>query len=350
MTVIASPNAAMMPSGLLGLLVQDSAAAQTRVTTTSQQASTGLVAQTYAGLGPDAQVSLNLRPALAQVDVYSQNITAANTQMDTTNQVLGQLEQIASQFSTGELSVSTDTSQEVDTLASQASAALTQVQSLLNTKVGDKYIFAGQDSSNPPLPDTQFNAYVAAIRTAAGGLAAGTGSATIAATLAAATTNSPFSATLGTTPETATVGVGVTVPVGIVAGQNAYVTQTGPDTTGSYVRDLIRSLATIASMNSSQTTLGADFTTLVSDTQQSLASQVVAISNEQGGIGAAQQNLTLNQTTLDDTKTALTTQVSNVENVDAASTATALTQAQTQLEISYKIISSMQTMSLVSYL
>lgn len=350
MTVISSPNAAQMPSGLLGLLVQDSAAIQSRVTTTSQQASTGLVAQTYGGLGAQAQVSLNLRPELAQVDVYAQNITTASTQMDSTNQVLGQLEQIASQFRTSELGVSTDTAQEVDTLASQASAALTQVQSLLNTKVGDKYIFAGQDSANPPLPDTQFNAYVASIRTAMGGLAAGTGAATVAATLAAATTNSPFSTTLGTTPGTASVGVGVTVPVGVVAGQNAYVSQTGPNTTGSYVRDLIRSLATIAAMNSSQTTLGADFTTVVSNTQSSLASQVVAISNEQAGIGAAQQTLTNTQTALGDTKTALTTQISAVENVDAASTATALTQAQTQLQISYKIISSMQTMSLVSFL
>ena len=350
MTVISSPNAALQPSGLLGLLTADSAGAQTRVTNLSQQASTGLAAQTYGGLGATAQIALNLAPQLAEQAGYTQNITQANTQWQTTSQVLDQLQQIASTFSSGLLSLNSGTSQEVDTLAAQAQAALGQVQSLLNTQVGDKYIFAGQDSANQPLPDTQFNAYVSAIQTSVQGLTATNGAATIAATLAAATPNTPFSATLGTAPEQVSVGVGVTTPVGIVAGQNAYVTQSGPGTTGSYVRDLIRSLATIAGMNSSQISLGASFSAVVSDTLGNLKAEVTTINNENAGVGAAQQNLTTDQTLLTDTQTALTAQVSSVVNVDAASTATALAQAQTQLQISYKLIASTEQMSLVSYL
>jgi flagellin-like hook-associated protein FlgL len=74
------------------------------------------------------------------------------------------------------------------------------------------------------------------------------------------------------------------------------------------------------------------------------------MSNEQAGIGVQQQFLTESQTTLASVQTALTTQVSNVENVDAAATATALTQAQQQLQISYKLIASMQSLSLVNYI
>ena len=350
MTVTSSLNAAALPTGLLGLLTADSAGAQSRVTNLSQQASTGLVAQTYGGLGPTAQIALNLAPQLAEQAGYTQNITQANTQLQTTSQVLDQLQQIASTFATGLLSENSGTSQEVDTLASQATAALGQVQSLLNTQVGDKYIFAGQDSANAPLPNAAFNAFVSSIQTSVSGLTAANGAATIAATLATATTSSPFSATLGTTPEQVSVGVGVTTPVGIVAGQDAYVTQTGAGTTGSYVRDLIRSLATIAGMNSGQISLGASFTNLVSDTLTNLQSTITTINNENAGVGAAQQNLTTDQTMLTDAQTALTSQISNVENVDAASTATALAQAQTQLQISYKLISSTEQMSLVSYL
>ena len=348
MTVTSSLNAAALPTGLLGLLTADSAGAQSRVTNLSQQASTGLVAQTYGGLGPTAQIALNLAPQLAEQAGYTQNITQANTQLQTTSQVLDQLQQIASTFATGLLSENSGTSQEVDTLASQATAALGQVQSLLNTQVGDKYIFAGQDSANAP--NAAFNAFVSSIQTSVSGLTAANGAATIAATLATATTSSPFSATLGTTPEQVSVGVGVTTPVGIVAGQDAYVTQTGAGTTGSYVRDLIRSLATIAGMNSGQISLGASFTNLVSDTLTNLQSTITTINNENAGVGAAQQNLTTDQTMLTDAQTALTSQISNVENVDAASTATALAQAQTQLQISYKLISSTEQMSLVSYL
>jgi len=350
MTIISSPNAAAMPVGLLGLLTGDSQGVQSRVTQLSQQASTGLVAQTYGGMGSAAQISLDLRPQLAEISSYTQNISQANTQLTTTSQVLNQLQQIASTFSSSLLTVGNGTSQEVDTLASQATAALTQVQTLLNTKVGDKYIFAGQDSSNAPLPNSQFTAYVQSVQSQLGGLTAANSSTIIAGTLAAATTNSPFSSTLGTAPEQVTVGPGVTTPVGIVAGQDAYVTQSGSSTTGSYVRDLIRSLATIAGMNSSQTSLSPGFSAVINDTLSNLQAETTTINNENGGVGAAQQNLTADQTALSDMQTALTTQVSNVENVDAASTATALSQAQTQLQISYKLIANAESMSLVSYL
>jgi flagellar hook-associated protein 3 FlgL len=350
MTVISSPNAAALPTGLLGLLTADSQSVQNKITQLSEQSSTGLVAQTYGGMGAMAQISLDLRPQLAEIGAYTQNITQAGTQLTTTSNVLDQLQQIASTFASGLLSINSGTAQEVDTLASQASAALTQVQSLLNTQIGDKYIFAGQDSSNAPVPNSQFNAYVGAIQTAVGGLTATNGAATIAATLSAATTNSPFSATLGTAPEQVTVGVGMTTPVGIVAGQNAYVTQTGAGTTGSYVRDLIRSLATISAMSSGQMTLSPGFSALVGDTLTNLQNEVTAINNENAGIGAAQQTLASDQTNLTDAQTALTTQVSGAENVDAASTAAALAQAQTQLQISYKLIASTESMSLVSFL
>lgn len=350
MTIASSANASALPTGLLGLLTAESQSAQNRVTLLTQQSSTGLTAQTYGGMGATAQISLDLRPQLAEVGAYAQNITQAGTQLSTTSNALDQLQQIASTFASGLLSINSGTSQEVDTLASQASAALTQVQSLLNTQVGDKYIFAGQDSSNAPLPNAQFNAYVGAIQTAVGGLTTVNGPATIAATLSAATTNSPFSTTLGAAPEQVTVGAGMTTPVGIVAGQNAYVTQNGPSSTGSYVRDLIRSLATISGLKSSQVGLTPGFSSVVADTLSNLQSEVTTINNENAGVGAAQQNLTSDKTNLTDTQTALTTQVSTVENVDAASTATALAQAQTQLQISYKLIASAETMSLVSFL
>ena len=88
----------------------------------------------------------------------------------------------------------------------------------------------------------------------------------------------------------------------------------------------------------------------MSDTRASLQGVVDTMSNEQAGIGVQQQFLTQSQTTLASVQTALTTQVSNVENVDAAATATALTQAQQQLQISYKLIASMQSLSLVNYI
>lgn len=350
MSVVGSYGSAAGLSGPLSRLVDDSASIKNRLDRITQQVATGLVSQTYGGLGGTAQLSLDLRPQLARVDVFAQNITSAVTRTDVSSQVLDQMQQIASTFFSGTIGMTGQTSQEIDTMASQASAALSQMRGLMNTKIGDTYLFAGQDSANEPLPASNFDAFVLSIKTAAGGLAVVGGAATAAATLAAATATSPFSASLGSSRQSVSVGFGVSASVGIVAGQDTFVSQTGPHTTGSYVRDLIRSLATIASLNAGQTSLGASFTALVDDTRTSLGQQIAVINNENAGLGASKQSLGMNQTILTDTQQALTLQISNVENVDAAATAASLSEAQTQLQISYKLISSMQNLSLVHFL
>jgi len=335
---------------LLARLTRESGAIKTKLDTLMTQSSTGLVSQTFGGLGDAAQVSLDLRPQLGQINAYTQNISAANTTLSVSSTTLDQLKQIAQTFLTGTYQMNSGTSQAVDTLASQAKSALGQVESLLNSKIGDNYLFAGNDTGNAPVSDTAFKAYVTAIATPVSSLATAGGTATAAATLAAANTNSPFSATIGTAAPTVQIGFGQNVTSGISLAQNTFATSLGTSTTGSYIRDMIRSLATISAMSSGQTTLGQSFTDLVSDTRASLQGVVDTMSNEQAGIGVQQQFLTQSQTTLASVQTALTTQVSNVENVDAAATATALTQAQQQLQISYKLIASMQSLSLVNYI
>ena len=78
MSVISSPNAVGIPTGLLGFLVSDSAVTQNRLTQLSEQSSSGLIAQTYGGIGAQAQIALNLAPQLTQITAYGQNINTAN--------------------------------------------------------------------------------------------------------------------------------------------------------------------------------------------------------------------------------------------------------------------------------
>jgi flagellar hook-associated protein 3 FlgL len=348
--ILGLSNAATGPNGVLGTLVSNSNSIQTQLSHLTEQSSTGLVSQTFGGLGDGAAIALNLSPQLGEVSAYSQNITTANTNLNLTAQVLSQVETIASTFYSGTLGLSSNGSQAVDTLASQAKTALGQLQGLLNTQNGENYLFAGEDTANAPVPDASFNAYIASIQTAASGLATNGAAATEAATLTVATSGSPFSTTLGTVPPSVPIGFGKTVGSGVVAGTNAYAPATTTLSTGSYVKDLIRSLATVASLSSSQISLGSSFSTLVNDTHTDLGQEIDAINNESAGVGAAQQELTADQTSLTDTQQAITTQISSVENVDAASVATALTQAQNQLQISYKLISSMEGLSLLQFL
>eukprot|EP01037_Dinobryon_pediforme_P009700 gene9700-9764_t len=339
-------NATNGLSGILGKVVGDSGRIKARLDLITEQTATGLVAQTYGGLGAASQISLDLRPQLSAIDAINQNIASAKTKNDLTSQVIVQLQQIASNFFSGTIGMAVQTSQEIDTMASQASGALDQVQGLLNTKVGDGYLFAGEDIGNAPMPSSPFSAYVQSIKSATANLGTNGGPATAAATLAAATATSPFAATLAAKRQLVTVGFGVSAQVGIVAGSNAFAIQTGASTTGSYVRDLVRSLATIASLNSSQASFGGAFSSLVDDTRNSLGKQIIALTQENAGLGVSSQILASNQASIVDTQQVLIKQISGVEEVDAASTAAALSETQTQLQMSYKIIASMQNLSL----
>lgn len=340
----------VMQSGLLGMLASQSATVRQRMDMLSQQAATGQKSDTYAGLGGGAKISIDLRPQLQRIDTYATNISQADTKLQMTGSALQQLSDIAASFATQTINMSAQTSPAVDSIAVQARLALQRVQVLLNSQTGGTYLFAGQDSANQPVPDAELAAFVAAVQAPVATLTTTNAVATLGATLAAANATAMTSATLGTARSVVEAGDSLDLASGVLAGQNAYAVQSGAGSTGSYVKDLLRGLATLAAMNSGQTTLGNGFTSFVTDIGANLKGAVSAIGTEMAGIGQQQLVLTTQKAALSDTATAFTTQISSVEDVDMAATATALSLVQTQLQASYKLIAVMQNLSLVGYL
>jgi len=347
--------------GFLNTLIANANNVHQQLNTLTEQASSGLVAQTYAGLGSGAAVSLSLNPQLSALQTYQNNISQATAQMQVTQTAMTQLQQIAATFAGDMPNLTGTNSQEVDSIASQAQSALTEVAGLLDTQDGDVYVFGGQDTANPPVPSpnsiltsgfyTQINAAVSALSTSGA-------AATTAATLAIAGSNvsgtSPFSAYMSQPASAIGVqvvqtGDGTTVPIGLLASANSNVTSTGTSTTGSYMRDLMRALATIGSMSSSQAN-DPNFAALVQDTTTSLNGVVTAMAGDAGALGNTQSALTATQTQLSDTATALTGQVSSVQDADMATTLSDLSAIQTQLQASYRMITTEGTLSLVSFL
>jgi flagellar hook-associated protein 3 FlgL len=335
---------------LAAVLLADSQGLHARVDALTRQAASGEIATTYGGLGAAAPVSLNLRPQLGLLQAWSDNVAAAGMHLTTTQSVLQQLHDIASSFAASVTGVGTQTPSGVDALATQAATALTQVENLLNTSQNGSYLLAGADSANPPVPSGTFAAYVAGIATAAGGLAAGTGAATASAVLAAASAASPFSPTLPTTAAQVAIGPGQSVPVGVVAGTNSQAVMTGASTTGSWAKDLLAGLAAISALKGSDVGLGTDFGIVTGAVGQTLQGAAAAVNTDMAGLGAVQQTLAARATAIEATQTAVTTQLGSAEDVDMATTATALAQLQTQLQASYKLIAGLPQMSLVNYI
>lgn len=351
-------------AGWMSSLIADAATVRQKLETLSNQASTGLVGTTYAAEGSGAKVSLDLNPEIACLGTWQANINQAVGPMQVTQTAMTQLQSIAASFYASANSLNASDPSSVDVLAAQAQSALQQVAGLLDTTDGNTYVFGGADSANPPVPDPDqilSSGFYSQINIEVGNLAANGAAATAAATLATASSNasgtSPFStymsqpaAVLQAGTPVVQVGQGQTVPVGLLASANSNaVASTGNSTTGSYMRDLMRALATIGSLSSSQVN-DSGFQGLVQDASASLQGVVSAMGEDAGVLGNTQAALTVTQTQLADTANALTTQVSAAQNVDMAQTLSNLTLVQTQMQASYQVIAGMSALSLVKFL
>lgn len=337
-------------SGLLAQLVADSTATQTQMNKLTRQSASGKVADTYGGLGTTASVSINLRPQMAQLQAWQQSISLTSTALATTQNVLGQLASIATSFSSQALGQPMQSATGANAVAAQAKSALAQVAALLNTQSSGQYAFAGADSANAPVNNAALTAFTASIGTQMAGLSTGTDPTALVSSLVTQAGTATFTYQPGTAPAQvqAQTGDGQTVPMAFVAGQDSFPGQAGSGT-GSYVRDLIAGLAGLAGLNST-TASGSTLQSFGVGISKLLQGAAGAITNDEAGFGQVQSELTTQGTNLSDTLTSLTTQVTGVEDVDVAATATALTQVQTQLQASYQLIAGLKQLSLTAYL
>jgi flagellar hook-associated protein 3 FlgL len=347
--------------GQMASLISDSSAIKQNLDQLTTQISTGLVSNTYAGLGSGAAVSLNLEPQIATLQTWQNNINQAASGMQVTQTAMTQIQQIASNFLAQTSNLEGADPSEVDTVAASAQQALVQVADLLDTQDGNTYVFSGQDSANPPVPDPDSilsSGFYISIAAQIGQLGTQGAAATIANTISIGSSNttgiSPFSAYMSQPAAdlqspTIQVGQGQTASVGLLASANSSVASTGSSTTGSYMRDLMMALATMGSLSSSQVN-DSGYTTLVQNTNATLTGAISAMAEDVGVLGNTQTSLTTTQTTMSDTATALTTQVGDVQDVDVAQAMSNLSLVQTQLEGSYQVIAAMSGLSLAKYL
>jgi flagellar hook-associated protein 3 FlgL len=311
---------------LMARLADDGVTLRKQLAQVQQQAASGRASDTYSGLGPAARTSLDLRPTIAHQTVWQSNIDAAQARLDVTQSALKSISSIAADFYQRVNNLNDVGASQVADIAGLAKSALQQVGQLLNSKSGDTYVFAGQDTANPPVPNTDPAVLGAAL-------------------LASDTATAPFSTTLGSAVPQVEVGEGERMQVGLLANKNTLATSTAP-TTGSYMRDVMRALATLATLT--PTSPGIQAT--AADTRTRLSSAITAMATETGALGDFQNTLKQRQTALGDTSTALSAQLSSIEDVDVAAALTKASTLQTQLQASYQIIAGSRQLSLANFI
>ena len=139
------------------------------------------------------------------------------------------------------------------------------------------------------------------------------------------------------------------VEYGVSANRNAAVTSLG-ETTGSWARDLLRGLASIAGLTPDKALLGQDYTTFVTTVRQGLDSAVKTLALERGALGTTEKRLQDISTRQEAVTTTLTLQISSLEEVDMAKTISTFQATQARLEASYRAMSIAQQLSLTRFI
>ncbi|TPG51935.1 hypothetical protein EAH89_19480 [Roseomonas nepalensis] len=350
-------------NGSLAWLITQSSGLKAQLTTLSAQSVDGKRGTYYGDIAGEAHRAISLRGGIARGEAHAQAIERALGGTAVAQDSLKRLSSIAEDFLTQAGKVTRADSSRVAALADSARQAIGEVVSLLNAKSGNSYLFGGADTAHPPIPDPA-NIMATTMATDIAGavatLAPGSGATVLSATLAAATSNvagaTPFSDYLvdpaqGLTEPRASVLAddGQPIQTGLFANRNAAASGAGSET-GSWSRDLLRGLMTLASLAPGQTAAGDDFDAVMASVTAGMKSAMTGLGEEAGALGLSESRLEAAKTRHEELGVALHGQLADVEEVDLAATLSAMQETQTRLQASWKALSMLSGLSLADFM
>ncbi|HET7491395.1 MAG TPA: flagellar protein [Bradyrhizobium sp.] len=141
-------NGVIGPGGsLFGLAVQN---VNTQLTNLSTQLATGKLSTTYAGFGVNEGFAIAARSQLSDISAFTTTITNVNTVIDSANTALQSFSKIAGQVQSGAAAGSQDINNTGQTISQENGLSqLTGLVGILNTQVGDRFIFSGSAIHTP---------------------------------------------------------------------------------------------------------------------------------------------------------------------------------------------------------
>jgi hypothetical protein len=219
----------------------------TQLTNLSTQLATGKISTTYAGFGVNEGFAVAARSQLSDISAFTTTITNVNTVIDSANTALQSFTKIAGEVQSGAAAGAQDVTSTGQTISQENGLSqLTGLVGILNTQVGDRFIFSGSAIHTPAVTsaDTILNGtstqaglkQVIAERAQADGTT-GLGRLVITAPNVAAPTTvsvaedvagSPFGLKLNSVSSTLT-GATVTGPSGSPAGISIKLGATNPN-------------------------------------------------------------------------------------------------------------------------
>lgn len=320
------------------LFRRQSVALKTDMQRLSQEVTTGLASDTGAHLSGNLAPLASIENSLSRLQGHSSVTTELQGVASAMQTTLTAINDISSQLSSQLLGATEGAvSAQVDAAGADAAQKFASVVGLLNTRFGDRTLFAGVEGSGPALADA--DTLMASLQTAVSG-------AVSAEDIATAVDNwmsdpSGFSATgyLGGAPLTA---------VSIAPSEQTQLSITAADPA---IRATLKGLAMAALLDKG---VLAGNPTARKDLAQAAGSSLLDSSqdraNLQGHLGSIESQISQAVSRNGAETTALNIARNDLLSVDPYETATRLQNTQTQLETVYALTARLSRLSLVDYL
>ena len=129
------------------LLTQSLVGMRAQLGDLQRQLATGKRADDYASIGIDRGLTVGLRSHLSTVEGYGDTITSVGVRLDLAQTALTRIAEIGRE--TKAVAADMSSSNGRATAQTTAEAALGEILGLLNTRVGDRYMFSGLSNDQP---------------------------------------------------------------------------------------------------------------------------------------------------------------------------------------------------------
>jgi flagellar hook-associated protein 3 FlgL len=293
--------------------------AQSRQATAQQQYATGKLADDLKGYASQADQITAAQSLQTRNDTYVGNNTALADRLSVQDQTLSQVatvtqnarQAVAEALATGDATA----------LATSLQGQLNQAVAALNTQYNGKYLFAGGETSQTPV----------------------TSGATLAALAAPGGVTASFQN--GSTPQQDRIDDQTRITTGFTASSVG----SGLFSALSQVQSYLQT-AQAANGGVPITKLSTADTTALTAILKNFDSAYSAVNDQVAQNGLLQNQVDAAQTSLKARQTALTNTLGDLTNVDQAAAATKLTLAQTALQASAQVFSSLNSTSLLNVL
>ncbi len=335
-------------ASLTSVLSQSVSTLQSQLSDAELEVSTGKDANVGLSLGASAGQDLSLQQQQSHLQTLTTTNNLAGTRLSTTQTALSTIQSTAQDFLNSIVSNESSDSASAS-LQSTATSDLKSLISGLNTSVNGDYVFAGTNTANAPISDyfSSSSSSASAVSSAiSGGLSSdlSTVSGSDMTDFLTGTFSDLFTGDNWTSNWSSASDQTVTTQISTSDSESTSVSANQ-----SAFQQLAEAYTMVSSLANENLSSDA-YQSVMTQAQSLVSSAINGLTDIQSSVGTVQSAITNSNSQMSAQMTILSTQVDNLESVDAYDASTKVTNLQTQIETAYSLTKQLQQLSLVNYI